>query len=242
MSVPADLQGRIDMMLGSLVKKYEALDVIEGAPFTAQHEETLAPLMPGLLVGMWKHFGFAGFDNGRFWLCDPLAWKDASDAWTESLDLVMGEDDWWPVVRTAFGQMDLWGPALGPSLSVVPLTSVVEPFDNSDRMAQAQTRETAAFGMLSATDSGLDLYDDNEKGLFEQCLAKLGPVLHDTMYTFVPVPQLGGRLDIASATTEKAVPHIILLAQMQHGNVSGDIVATRKARETGVDDWLSDDQ
>lgn len=62
------------------------------------------------------------------------------------------------------------------------------------------------------------------------------------MYTFAPVPALGGETRAVTAIIEKAVPHLLLLASMQGADVMGDIVATLKQRESAVDDWVDDDQ
>lgn len=125
--IPAEYEERFGMLIEYLCEKPEAQGVIPGAPFTAEHERQLGPIMPTVLIEVWKRFGFAGFDEGRFWLCDPLEWKDVADAWTETLDLEMGSDDWWPVPRSALGHLDLWGPRTGPSLMISTLRGAILP-------------------------------------------------------------------------------------------------------------------
>lgn len=77
-------------------------------------------LVPDLLSTFWREFGFSGFGNGLFWLCDPVAWQPAVDAWTRDLELEMGTDRWLAVCRSAFGRMQLWGRRTGMSLTITP--------------------------------------------------------------------------------------------------------------------------
>lgn len=231
----------IDDLLEFLHEEWDALGVIPGPKPGPQHE-ALRTTVPSELFAIWQEFGFCGLDQGRIWLTDPLVWQDAADAFTETLDLAMGTDEWIPLVRSAFGDLRLWGPRTGPSLWIVPALGEVTPSDNSDLMA------TSDDGMVSSLVMGLDrrafpLYDaDTDRPLFEECLAKLGPVDADTMYTFVPVVPLGGRTTVETAVIEKAVPHLMLLASLQGSEVRGDLAETQRRREGQMDDWLNESE
>ncbi|MGJ6979007.1 GAD-like domain-containing protein [Aestuariimicrobium soli] len=241
--IPAEFADQFAMLVEYVCSELEGLGVIPGAPFTPEHERQLAPVMPKVMIEVWRRFGFAGFDEGRFWLCDPLAWKDATDAWTGSLDLELGSDDWWPVRRSALGHIDLWGPRTGPSLMISTLRGEVYPSDHSDTQDDPVMFETGLSALLGNLDrDSFDLFDNQGAGLFEQCLAKLGPVSSETMYTFAPVPALGGQTAVGTAVIEQAVPHVMLLATLEGADVKGDIVATRNQREAAVDDWIGGDE
>lgn len=214
--------------------------IIEGPRPTAAHEG-LREFIPAEMFEVWDAFGFAGIDNGRFWLCDPLEWQEAADAWTETLDLVMDEDRWFPLFRSAFGDLELWGPRTGMSLSLVPIRGEVYPNDMSDLVAEPGGAVSALEGALMSYDEdSFALYDDQtEEPLFEACLAKLGPTSIDTMYTFAPVPALGGEATVGTAIIEKAVPHLLLLAGLEASDVRGDVSATQRQREARMDEWIT---
>lgn len=215
--------------------------IIEGPRPTAAHE-ALRGIVPDNMFDVWEAFGFAGIDNGRFWLCDPLEWQDAADAWVETLDLAMDENRWVPLVRSALGDLELWGERTGMSLSIVPMRGEVYPNDMSDLMGEPGGAESAIEGALMSYDEdSFRLYDDqDDEPLFEACLAKLGPLTSQTMYTFVPVPALGGQATAATAVVEQAVPHLLLLAAMEAKQVQGDISATQRQRESGMDEWIGE--
>lgn len=216
--------------------------IIEGPRPTAAHE-ALREFIPAAMFEVWDAFGFAGIDNGRFWLCDPLEWQDAADAWVETLDLTMDEDRWFPLVRSAFGDLELWGARTGMSLTIVPVRGEVYPNDMSDLMDEPGGAESALEGALMSYDAdSFRLYDDlTEEPLFEECVAALGPVTRETMYTFAPIPALGGQATVGTAITEKAVPHMLLLAAMESKDVRGDVSATQQQREAGMGEWIDGD-
>ncbi|MGD7732325.1 GAD-like domain-containing protein [Propionibacteriaceae bacterium G57] len=213
--------------------------VIKGPSLTPAHD-ALRDKVPAQMFEVWQEFGFSGFDNGRFWLCDPLEWQDAADAWLETLDLEMDDDYWVPLVRGALGDLELWGPRTGMSVSIVPVRGEVYPNDMGDLISDAEDQAMSIRSALRTYDEdSFVVYDDvTEEPLFEECLAKLGPLTADDMYTFVPVPALGGQAIVETAVIEQAVPHMLLLASMQHKDVQGDISATQHQREQGMDEWI----
>lgn len=228
-----------------LTEKWGKLGPILPGPALRPEHEALRERLPEEMFEIWKVFGFAGIDNGRFWLCDPLVWQDAADAWVSSFDLAMGDDTWTPVVRSALGELELWGVRTGMSLRISPLRGQVFPSDQSDHMADLPWGPIDCFEGAFQTydDENFTLYDDvNDKPLFEQCLAKLGPLSHETMYTFQPVPALGGDATIARVTTEKAVEHVLLLAELQgKAHVQGDPAASKARRDAQLDEWINGD-
>lgn len=218
-----------------LAEGWEELGLERGPKPGPQHE-SLRGHIPDIIFAVWQEFGFCKLAQGRIWLCDPLAWQDAADAWTETLDLTMDEDRWFPIVRGAFGDMRLWGPRTGMSLWIIPAISEVIPSDNSDQMDSPE--DVAIAALMGWDEDKFPLSDaTTEKDLFPECLAKLGELKADEMYSFVPVTQLGGQTTAETAVIEKAVPHIMLLRALETAEVRGDIAATQRAREQVMDEW-----
>lgn len=191
--------------------EWAQLGIIEGPRPSAEHEQ-LRGRIPDAMFEVWDTFGFCGVDRGRFWLCDPLTWQVAADAWVERLEVPMDEDSFTPLVRSAFGALECWGPRTGMSLTIYPLRDRAVPMDNSDLMAKPDDVLTSA--LMTLDGDSFEMFDDTraEKPLFDRLVKKLGPVDAETMYTFTPVPALGGSATVGSASIEPAIAHILMLA------------------------------
>ena len=193
-------------------------------PVPPERYDQFAGIFPPLLLRLWQTYGFAGFDHGRYWLCDPVEWQPAVDAWTTDLNLVMGSDTWHAITRTAFGKFNLWGERTGCSLSILPVHGQIYPTAASiDMMGTEHARniqiETAITGSITKT----DLLGSDEKPLFKRALKAHGPVGPDTMYTFVPAYHLGGPLTVDHIEIADAVTHVVLLSEISPHTVMGDI-------------------
>ena len=195
-------------------------------PVPPERYEQFTGIFPPLLLRLWRKYGFAGFCNGRGWLCDPVEWQPAVDAWTEDLipHLAMGPDTWHAITRTAFGKFNLWGERTGCSLSILPVHGQIYPTAASiDMMGTEHARniqiETAITGSITKT----DLLGSDEKPLFKRALKAHGPVGPDTMYTFVPAYHLGGPLTVDHIEIADAVTHVVLLSEISPHTVMGDI-------------------
>ncbi|MDO5286865.1 MAG: GAD-like domain-containing protein [Actinomycetia bacterium] len=194
-------------------------------PVPPEHYEQYAHIFPPLLFRLWKTYGFAGFHDGRYWLCDPAEWQPVVDAWTANLDLVMGTDTWHAIVRNAFGKIYLWGERTGTSLNIEPVYGHIYPTAASIAKMESEHRRNlmieaavCAPGILNT-----DLLGSDEKPLFARALKKHGPVGPDTMYTFVPAYHLGGPLTVNHIEIADATGHVALLAQISPHTVMGDI-------------------
>lgn len=196
-----------------------------------QRHEQLAQL-PENLHRLWREFGFSGFNEGRVWLTDPVEWAPVVDAWLDGVDLAMGDDRWHVVSRTAFGTLELWGERTGPSLSILPQTGQLIPSDFSERMAEPDgpNRLVGSF-TVGLTPERAEAYDTDGKPLFDRAVAKLGPVSASTMYTYRPVPALGGTQTIESLIVEEAIPHLLLLRQLHDADVTADVVQAFDRRD-----------
>lgn len=200
-----------------------------GAPTSAQpaapdRVDQFQGVVPDLLLTFWRELGFSGFGDGLFWLCDPVAWQPAVDAWTRDLELEMGADQWIAVCRSAFGRMQLWGRRTGMSLTITPYRGWVLPTDRSDRMASSDDRDDQIYAALVAPDKqSLDVTGDDGQPLFDRVLTLHGPVGPDTVYGFVPVPALGGALRAERVEIFDADVHLQLLSDITPRQVMNDV-------------------
>lgn len=180
--------------------------------------------VPGALLAYWREYGFSGFNSGMWWICDPVAWQPVVDIWTRDLNLVMGNDSWLAVARTAFGEMQLWGQRTGMSLSILPHRGWIFPTDKSARMSSPQGRDRQVYAaFIGETKRSADVLGDDKRPLFDRVLAAQGPTSVDTMYGFVPVPALGGPITPGHVDIFNTLVHMELLSELTPRRVMGDI-------------------
>ncbi len=183
--------------------------------------------VPDAMHDYWQTFGFSGFADGLLWLCDPIQWQPAADAWTRDISLVMGADTWLPIARSAFGEMELWGQRTGLSLTVQPWSGMVFPVDNRDEMSSAADRDIQVESYFETSDpESLDVEDDEDVGMFASALSRLGPVGPDQVYAFIPALGLGGSRTAANLELEDGPTQLQLLADLTERVVMGDIKKT----------------
>ena len=197
---------------------------ISTKPVPPQRYQQFARVFPPLLLGLWQTYGFAGFHHGRYWLCDPVEWQPAVDAWTEGLNLAMRPDIWHAIVRTAFGKITLWGERTGCSLSISPVYGRLYPTARSiTMMGSDHDRDFQIATAVAGPIVLADMRGSDEKPLFERALQAHGPVGPDTMYTFVPTYHLGGPLSVDHIVIDGAVTHVMLLADLVPHTLMADV-------------------
>ncbi|MEU8088197.1 GAD-like domain-containing protein [Micromonospora sp. NPDC049101] len=189
------------------------------APVRADRLTQFAGVVPDLLLACWREYGFAGFGNGSFWLCDPEVWQPAVDAWTDGLELPRAER-WVAVSRSAFGDLQVWGQQTGSRLTISAHHGWVIPSDHSDRALSDDGRDDRLYALLMCQDRrSVDLYGADREPLFERVRALRGPVGPDTIYGFVPALGLGGALRPERAEIFDGPVHLELLAELSERRV-----------------------
>ncbi|MEU7613957.1 GAD-like domain-containing protein [Micromonospora sp. NPDC049204] len=189
------------------------------APVPAGRLAQFAGVVPDLLLACWRHYGFAGFGNGLFWLCDPEVWQPAIDAWTDDLVLPR-EDRWIAVSRSAFGDVQVWGQQTGSRLTITAQHGWVIHTDRSGRVLSDDGRDDRLYALLMCQDRrSVDLHGADGKPLFDRILALRGPVGPDTIYGFVPALGLGGALRPDRAEIVDGPVHLELLAELSERRV-----------------------
>ena len=180
-------------------------------------------MVPDLLLLLWAEFGFSGFADGLWWLCDPVAWQDAVDVWIPRANLEIGEDDWIAVSRGAFGRLSLWGRRTGMSLEIVPHLGAVYQHDESANMATPRQRdEQLREALMTPSRYTFDVTGQDGDGLFDRALRAHGQVGPDTVYGFFPALAIGGPARVDRIEVVDAAVHLDLLAQMTPRQVFPD--------------------
>ena len=127
------------------------------------------------------------------------------------------------IARSAFGKLVLWGTRTGQSLKIVaPYGWVFPAFDPEAFKRRGPDKAVQLFFSSSSRDT-YDLNDTNDKPLFEQALAKLGPLSHDTMYGFVPALALGGEPSVDRLQVVDAHVHLNILSQVTELDIMRDV-------------------
>lgn len=178
--------------------------------------------VPAALLEVWRTYGFSGFGDGMFWLCDPEEWQPVVDVWTKDLDLEMGADSWLAVARSAFGWMKLWGQRTGMSLTIVPYLGLIFPADRSDKMGSEVKRMSQTYAALTPSREALDQSGEDGSDLYRRVFERLGSVGPGTMYGFVPALALGGIMMPENVEIVDAVVHLQLLSEVTPRRVLHD--------------------
>ncbi|WP_207843527.1 GAD-like domain-containing protein [Williamsia soli] len=137
--------------------------------------------LPDIVHSFWREVGFAGFDQGLLWVCDPHDWQPIVDEWLAGLDLPdTHRTGHIPLIRTAFGEIICFTAGLGNLVRIDPLApEILYVTDGYD------------FGTLI---SGLSRDVRGAaywRRAFEKIVAELGALDHARMYLFDPLPFAG---------------------------------------------------
>ncbi|GEM34033.1 hypothetical protein NN3_50400 [Nocardia neocaledoniensis NBRC 108232] len=137
--------------------------------------------LPDVVRAFWREVGFAGFDKGLLWVCDPREWQPIVDEWLSGLDLPESHRDGQiPLFRTAFGEIICFKAGMGNLIRIDPLTPEI-----------GYVTQGVDFGALVLGLSSQVSGDTYWRGAFGKIVAALGPLDHATIYGFDPLPFAG---------------------------------------------------
>ncbi|MEM0999299.1 MAG: GAD-like domain-containing protein [Bacteroidota bacterium] len=155
--------------------------------------------LPDELRDLWRLQGWCSYDEGRLVLVDPAEFTDVLADWG-----VSGLEGGHVFARNAFGDLFLWGNGTTWYLDIIHsqlhrlgigMLEFLEGFLCDGQMQQTVLRNQ----------------------LFLKAHAQLGPLPDDTVYTFVPLPALGGPGTVDSLKTGKIHEYLYLCAQVVAG-------------------------
>lgn len=156
--------------------------------------------VPDDMLAFWREYGFASYDGGLLWFCDPAQLQNVVTEWLpgskKGRDAVC-------IARSGFGHIVLW-------------------HDGSYRMLDPHVN--ALFEVSDSTETLINLYlkyDENSKAflnpkLFKRAKAKLGPLADDEIYTYKLPLAMGGNDDVKNMARVKMPEALSILAQT-HG-------------------------
>jgi hypothetical protein len=184
--------------------------------------------LPDKLLEYWQVYGWCGYAQGLFWTVDPDDWADTLEDWLSGTSYLQ-RDTYYVIARSAFGKLVLWGTHTGQSLKIVaPYGWVFPSFDAEEFAKDGPDLRVQLFFASSSKDT-YDLTDVNKKPLFEQALAKLGPLSHDTMYGFVPALALGGVPSVERLQIVDAHVHLNILSQVTELDIMRDVAEVARS-------------
>lgn len=183
--------------------------------------------LPDKLLEYWQEYGWCGYAKGLFWTVDPDEWEGELEDWIGDTPF-MERDAYYVIARSAFGELILWGTNSGQSLKVVPSYGWVIPAFDLERFRRRGPDRDLQLFFASTSRKTYDLSDEQDKPLFEQALAKLGPLDHDTMYGFVPVLALSGEVSVDRLQKVDAHVHLSILSQLTELQVMADVSQVAK--------------
>ena len=165
-----------------------------------------------------------GTSDGRLWLVDADVWGPAVEAWTDGLGPDIEADAWVAVARNAFGTMQLWGPRTGAAVTVHPARGWIFPAaDGAGPRGPIGDLDRLEALLAASGPDDLDVFDVDDRPLFDRVRERLGPVGPDTVYAFVPALGAGGEPRLESVEVREAVPHVVALAALTERRIFPDV-------------------
>lgn len=188
--------------------------------FIAQYEHTY----PEYLFYIWDKLGFASFENGGFWLVNPVDYEDILELCLKDTDFPQ-YDEFYVLGRSAFGELHAIGKNTSSKLTIDIINlriypSIKDPQDseNADLLGSF-----LSMVVTRAKNEDIDIYDKNEKLLFDRCLTNLGEVNDNEIYAFEPPAVLGGPQVIENIRKVDLFQYIPFVAQLDKFQVMLDI-------------------
>ncbi|KHO14256.1 hypothetical protein NT90_16860 [Acinetobacter baumannii] len=188
--------------------------------FIAQHQHTF----PEYLFYIWEKLGFASFENGGFWLVNPVDYEDILELCLKDTDFPE-YDEFYILGRSAFGELHAIGKKTSSKLTIdminlriYPSIKDIQDTENNDLLGSF-----LSMIVTRAKNEDIDVYDQNGKFLFERCLTNLGELKENEIYAFEPPAVLGGPQVIENMKKVDLFQYIPFVAQLDKFQVMLDI-------------------
>ncbi|MEO4110381.1 GAD-like domain-containing protein [Acinetobacter pittii] len=188
--------------------------------FIAQHQHTF----PEYLFYIWEKLGFASFENGGFWLVNPVDYEDILELSLKDTDFTQ-HDDFYVIARTAFGKLLVTSKETDSNLTIDIINMMIFPSINENRNFSEEDHMSSFLStiLIKGKKESIDAYDKNSKLLFDRCLTNLGELKENEIYAFEPPAVLGGPQVIENMKKVDLFQYIPFVAQLDKFQVMLDI-------------------
>ncbi|WP_151796710.1 GAD-like domain-containing protein [Acinetobacter soli] len=188
--------------------------------FTAQYEH----ILPESLFYIWSKMGFASFEHGGFWLVNPIEYEDILELCLKDTEFPE-YDEFYVLGRSAFGELHAIGKNTSSKLTIDLINLRIYPSIKSPQDGDKVDLLGSLLSMIvtRAKNEDIDIYDKNEKLLFERCLTNLGELKDNEIYAFEPPVVLGGPKVIENMKKVDLFQYIPFVAQLDKFQVMLDI-------------------
>jgi hypothetical protein len=158
---------------------------------------TYSSSLPAALVTEWREQGICAFGGGLLWFVDPGDFEDISGMWTH-------EEPAPPcIARTAFGDLIVWDELRGALYLDVIYDNVYELGSNFENVTAK---------VICSDDFRIDLL---RQPIFNQVMNELGPLTKDEVYSFEPIPSIGGSGAPETLQKSRLKEYLVLLNSLR---------------------------
>lgn len=188
--------------------------------FIAQYKYTY----PEYLFYIWDKLGFASFENGGFWLVNPIDYDNILELCLKDTDF-SNPDDFYVFGRSAYGNLYVMNKKNSSKLTIDIIDLRIYPsIQESSLLDETDHIRTFLSTIVTrAKNEDIDIYDKNGKFLFDRCLTNLGELKDNEIYAFEPPAVLGGPQVIENIIKVDLFQYISFVSQLDQFQVMLDI-------------------
>lgn len=141
--------------------------------------------LPDQLLTYWQEEGWCGYANGLFWIVNPDDYEDLVDEWLEDTGLEQ-IDTFHVIGRTAFGKLYVCGEQTGVSMTISCPINAIFALPKELKSKSKKDQDWSVRSFLGLSRNECDLKDESGVALFDQAVARLGPLAAGEVFGFEP--------------------------------------------------------
>ncbi len=172
-------------------------------------------VLPNNLLQFWEKEGWNGYYKGLFWVVNPNDYHGVLEDWIGDTELYKN-DSYAVFARTAFGKLYVWSFKKRDYFTIDPIYGTSFDFnDNYPNQNEEDESELTMESFFITSDiEDYDFFDDNEKGLFDKAIEKLGKLKENEMFSFEPALILGGTNTLENLRKVSIMPQLHILSEL----------------------------
>lgn len=171
--------------------------------------------LPDSLLNYWEQFGWGGFSDGQYWLCNPsLLMPVIEEVFTGDPDFF--PEDLTPFGYNAFGVIDIFiGRGRTMTLDLPFGTVTWRDQSINTHTGEKNSDFLLVYRRFNSAARRLDWDDEEGAPLFPQARESLGTLGKRQMYGFVPAVVAGGANRVENLQIVPLVEHLVFLAEIK---------------------------